>query len=168
MLREKYFTQKEKNGMLGGDQETGFMKGPPWERYMQSKLANSVFCLALHEKLAASTQPQHKNILSLCAHPGSAKTNIMDHIKDEWSATKTFFMDIIEDLVLQTSEDGAMGLLKAMMDTKENVEGGALYGPRMMTGYPIAMPPKDHESDAESKTMLWKTSEAAIGASFEL
>ena len=41
-----------------------------WESYANSKLANVMFALELNEKL------EQKNILSLAAHPGIAKTNL--------------------------------------------------------------------------------------------
>ena len=41
-----------------------------WESYANSKLANVMFALELNENL------KHKNILSLAAHPGIAKTNL--------------------------------------------------------------------------------------------
>merc|ERR1712176_166329 len=69
MLKEEYFTKKEKDGMLGGDiDRANFMQGPQWYRYGQTKLANSVFTQALHEKLAASGDADFQNVLSLCAH----------------------------------------------------------------------------------------------------
>merc|ERR1719428_2317038 len=81
MLKEEYFTKKEKDGMLGGDVDQAmFMQGPQWYRYGQTKLANSVFTQALHEKLAASGDADFRNVLSLCAHPGVARTNLSDGI----------------------------------------------------------------------------------------
>lgn len=162
MLEEKYFTKKESDNTLGGFKEMGVMKGPQWDRYAQTKLANSVLCQALHEKLGNASS----SVMSLCAHPGIARTNLADHMKQKGIAG--LFGAVFEKVFLQSSEDGAMGLLKAMMDTRKNVEGGVCYGPKGLTGYPVAMPPKAHESDADSKAMLWKTSEEAIGASFKL
>lgn len=166
MLQERYFTKKEKDGMLGGydENDSGFsMKGPQWERYAQTKLANSVFAQALNEKLASSKDAESRKILSLCAHPGIARTNLADHLQ-----TGGIVADVFTRVFFQSSEDGSMGLLKAMMGATDDVEGGILYGPRGITGYPITLPPKDHESDAASKEMLWRASEAAVGATFDV
>mmetsp|Transcript_11659 Transcript_11659/g.29520 ORF Transcript_11659/g.29520 Transcript_11659/m.29520 type:complete len:332 (+) Transcript_11659:116-1111(+) len=161
-LEEKYFSKQEKDGMLGGFAE-GF-SGAQWHRYSQTKLANSVFCQALHKKLSASDK--YKNILSLCAHPGFSTTNLADHI-ELGIFTKILLFPIIW-LQSQSPADGTMGLLKAMMDKKENLEGGLLYGPSGMKGYPIVHSPKPHEANPESQTMLWKKSEEAIGSSFDI
>ena len=169
LLRERYFTKKERDGMLGGDgdPDAGMFKGPQWERYSQSKLANSVFSQALHDRLTASGDPDRRKIRSLCAHPGIARTNLADHLS-RGGIVGSLIGTVIGYTFLQSSEDGAMGLLRAMMDTPDRVEGGILYGPKGMTGYPVAIPPEAHESDAASKEMLWRTSETAIGAPFDV
>ena len=166
-LRERYLTRRETDGTLGGDKEKAlFMFGPQWERYFQTKLANSVFTQALHDRLSSSEDGDTRRILSLGAHPGFARTRLADHVR-QGKLVDAFWKGWYHT-VLQSAEDGAMGLLKAMMDTRDNVEGGILYGPRFLSGYPIAMPPRAHESDPKSKAMLWRTSETAIGASFDI
>lgn len=166
LLEEKYFLRYETDGMLGGDEPAQMMKGPAWERYSQTKLANSVFTQALNDKIAASKDIDSQKVLSLCAHPGISKTNLADHLKLGVVMDKIF--DLVSILFLQSAMDGSMGLLKAMMDSTKNVEGGMLYGPKGLTGYPVPMPPKAHESDTKSKEMLWATSEKAIGATFDI
>lgn len=165
-LEEKYFSKQEKDGMLGGFSEDSPVGGPQWERYSQTKLANSVFCQCLNNKISASTDENKKNILSLCAHPGLSKTNLGDHLKFGLLAT-ILFMPIMS-LIAQSADDGAMGLIKAMMDIRDNLEGGTLYGPKGVSGYAVALPPKPHETDPKSQTMMWTKSEEAIGASFEI
>lgn len=167
LLEEKYFTKKEKDGTLGGSNYNGgFMVGPQWDRYAQTKLANSVFCQALHDKL---TEKDSK-VLSVCAHPGIARTNLSDHLVEKGGKLFAIMNLAFGYIVLQSSEDGAMGLLKGMMDARDKVQGGILYGPGGMgiTGYPVAIPPEAHESDAKSKDLLWSTSETATGASFSV
>jgi len=165
-LEEKYFSKYEKDGMLGGDEDSGgTFKGPQWARYAQTKLANSVFCQCLHNKLSAS-KDKYENVLSLCAHPGFSLTNLAAHIN-----IPLFTRLLLTPLILfsaQSAEDGSMGLLKAMMDTRDNVEGGVLYGPEGMKGFPLALPSKPYETDPKSQTMLWKKSEEAIGAVFDI
>jgi NAD(P)-dependent dehydrogenase (short-subunit alcohol dehydrogenase family) len=79
ILDEKYLDKYEKDGMLGGDVGGRPYNGPDWQRYYQTKLANSVFCQALHHKLVGNDDDR-KNILSLAAHPGMAFTNLGDHL----------------------------------------------------------------------------------------
>lgn len=173
-LKEKYFVKHNRDGMLGGSRIGWFLQGGPWYRYHQTKLANSVFAQCLHEKLLASKNRDCKNILSLCAHPGVSNTNLFDQQK-----SNGFLMGrIIEPLVIymffQSAADGSMGLLKGMMDYRNNVEGGTLYGPKIfgplyyMRGPAVPNPLKAYEIDPKAKEMLWRTSEKAIGAKFEI
>jgi len=168
-LEEPFLKKYEKDGSLGGDDRSGtndmVMKGPQWERYKHSKLANSVFNHALTDRIKASSDPAVSKILSTSAHPGVSRTNLADHMRGS-SKIMPFVSGIIESVFLQSAEDGAMGLLKGMMDAPENIEAGVLYGPKSMTGWAYALPPKPHETDQEAKDMLWKMSEDAVGAKF--
>merc|ERR1712070_487397 len=167
-LEQPYFSKQEKDGMLGGDDDSKFMGGPEWTRYAQTKLANSVFCQALHTKLSSSTDESRKNILSLCAHPGFSATNLSSHLKP--SFLMKIMMIPVGLFLVQSAEDGAMGLLKGMMDKRENVQSGVLYGPAGsgLKGNAVAIPSKPHETDSKSQSLLWTKSEEAIGASFSL
>jgi len=167
-LEDKYLEKQEKNGMLGGDENVGFMKGAPWSRYFQTKLANSVFTQALHDRLSKSQNKDSENVLSLCAHPGISATNLGNHLADGHNMFMKAMMGTISKLITQSPEDGAMGLIKVMMTPKDKMEGGTLYGPTGMTGYAVAMPSGPHETDTKSKDMLWKKSEDATGVSFDL
>jgi len=168
-LEEPFLKKYEKDGSLGGDDRSGMndmtMKGPQWERYKHSKLANSVFNHALTDKIKASSDPAASKILSTAAHPGISATNLADHLKAGGKIVQ-FIGAVVEAIFLQSAEDGAMGLLKGMMDAPENIEAGVLYGPKSVTGYAVALPPKPHETDPKAKDMLWKMSEDAIGAKF--
>lgn len=165
-LHEKYLTKQEKNGMLGGE-SSSFMSGGEWERYFQTKLANSVFSKALHDKLTSSSDTDVQNIMSLCAHPGGSKTNLGDHLQMGNPFTTLMGTAFIA-LFMQSAEDGAMGLIKAMMDSRENLQSGSLYGPKRMSGYPIINPPKTYEVDSKAKEMLWSASEKATGDQFNI
>jgi len=159
----EFLEKKEKDGMLGGDDDGGgFGQGPEWQRYYQTKLANSIFCQALHDKLGASED--HQNILSLAAHPGISATNLAGHLK--FGMVMKLMLIPFRLFLGQSPEDGAMGLLKAMMDRKENLKGGTLYGPKLTTGYAVALDNMGYETNTKHKEMLWRKSEEAIGASF--
>jgi NAD(P)-dependent dehydrogenase (short-subunit alcohol dehydrogenase family) len=167
-LEDKYLEKQLKNGMLGGDEKTGFMnpKDGPAARYSQTKLANSVFAQALHDRLTKSQNKDCGNVLSLCAHPGGSSTNLANDLAD--TMFKKVLFGALQKLVFQSPADGAMGLIKTMMEPKEKLKGGTLYGPKGMTGYAFAMPSASYETDPKSMDMLWKKSEDAIGGSFDL
>ena len=153
--------------MLGGS--------GPWYRYHQSKLANSVFAQYLHDKLLASTNEDCNNILSVSAHPGTCDTNLFDQHKP----TGYIMSKIIQLLVIRhcflPAENGSMGLLKGMMDCRNNVVGGMCYGPKVYGpnihsngGTPVPIPPRPYEIDPKAKDMLWRRSEQAIGVTFDI
>jgi len=171
-LEEKYFQHQTRNGQLGGNALTGFLKGGPWYRYHQTKLANSVFNQALHDKLQASTNKDVRNIIATCAHPGASTTNLADHLNAQSNfLVRHIVMPVLLCLFAQSAHDGSMGLLRGMMESKATIQSGILYGPKLtnyprMSGYAIPNPPIPAEIDAHSKEMLWNVSEIAIGQKF--
>ena len=68
----------------------------------------------------------------------------------------------------QAPEDGAMGLIKCMMDPE--AVSGTLYGPKNsgLTGPAVANPTFDYETDPKAIEMLWRTSEEATGVKFDV
>ncbi len=155
-LEEKYLGPGGKFGN-GGTAITGEMG----KRYAQSKLANSVFCCALHDKLSANSE--HQNIRSLCAHPGLSTTNI-------FAAAKTnMFVDIVlwigSMCLFQTPANGAAGLIKCMMG---EAESGNIYGPDGIKGPPVKNELLDIDTDAKAKDMLWSVSEKVTAQTFDL
>jgi len=167
LLEEQYMSKYDKDGQLGGDVEkAAFMKGPQWDRYAQTKLANSVFAKALDDKITASKDANAQKVKSLCAHPGVSDTNLGDHLS--FGKVTDAIFNVVSKMVVQSKEDGSMGLLKAMMDKPENVETGVVYGPTGLTGYPVPMPPQAYETNPKSKNMLWKASETATGVTFAI
>lgn len=140
-------------GKLGGN-EIGFMKGGCYYRYFQSKLANSVFTYGLAGKLNA----QGSKVRALCAHPGSADTELLNRMD------LNFFMRTLAKLMtltMQSAEDGAMGLLTGML--MPDAQSGVLYGPEDngTRGKAVPVPPQPYETDPAAIEMLWRTSEAA-------
>jgi len=67
---------------------------------------------------------------------------------------------------LQTAEDGAMGIIKGMMDPA--AESGVHYGPASTKGPAVVNEAKPYELDSESMKMLWETSQTATGVVFDL
>ena len=160
-LEKKYF---EKNGgNLGGDGKSMFMGGGRIYRYAQSKLANSVTTYAMHEKL----QAKGSKVRVICAHPGASATNIGNEMDLPWYEILLF--TVMLRTVFQSAEDGTMGLLTGMM--VPDAQSGVLYGPlRMgsMNGPAVPNPPKPYENDSEAMKMLWETSEATTGVTFDI
>jgi NAD(P)-dependent dehydrogenase (short-subunit alcohol dehydrogenase family) len=159
-LEEKYFGKN--GGDLGGD-GIKMLGGACFHRYFQSKLANSVFTYGLHEKL----QARNSKIRAVCAHPGGSDTNLDNHLNYGWHWN--LIVKIVMPFMAQTAEDGAIGLIKGMMDPKS--QSGVLYGPLSyggLKGPAVPNPPKPFETDVKAIAMLWSTSEKATGVEFDI
>jgi len=160
-LEEKYFGKN--GGNLGGDEMMKLMAaGPCLIRYGQSKLANAVFTYGLDGKL----QTRKSHVRALSCHPGGSNTSLGDNL------SFGFFLDLMVKaaipFIMQTAEDGSMGLLLGMMHP--DAESGVLYGPKdsSLKGKAVPNPPKPYENDTEAIAMLWRTSEEATGVKFDL
>ena len=75
-LQEKFFVKSEPN-TLGGDStwfisEAVLGSDGPWQRYHQTKLANSCFAMAVHKK----AQEKGLNVKAMSADPGLAASNL--------------------------------------------------------------------------------------------
>ncbi|MCI5058171.1 MAG: SDR family NAD(P)-dependent oxidoreductase, partial [Flavobacteriales bacterium] len=109
-LERKYF--EKKGGELGGngtEEESFQFRGPRWERYHQTKLANCTFTYGLKNKLESANID---NVIPLLAHPGLSKTNLQITSASEGG------MEGNSDLMkrAQSAEDGATGIIRASMD----------------------------------------------------
>ena len=159
-LEEKYFGKN--GGNLGGN-SLKMMGGACYHRYFQTKLANSVMTYGLAEKLKA----KDSKIRSISAHPGGSATNLSNGLKFG-CCTDCCLNCCIMPCLAQSPEDGAMGLLKAMMDPE--AQSGVLYGPKNsgLTGPAVANPIMPYENDPKAIEMLWRTSEEATGVKFQV
>lgn len=155
-LQMEYF---EKNGgNLGGDEaddETQGFRGPRWERYHQTKLANAVFTYALKKKLE---EAGISNIIPLLAHPGLARTKLqVTTAEDGGMDADSEFMN-----QAQSAEDGATGIIRAAMDPE--ARPGDFYGPTAgWTGYPDLIEPEDLLLDESNINIFWEGCEKAVG-----
>jgi NAD(P)-dependent dehydrogenase (short-subunit alcohol dehydrogenase family) len=158
----------EKNGgQLGGDGsrlENLLFRGPRWLRYNQSKLANAAFTAALHDRL----QKKGSKVKALVAHPGLANTHLQQTSVKEGGMGGVFtgfFMRLS-----QTPEDGAMGILACMC--LPNATSGQFYGPGSGTiafkgkAEPFAL--ESFYDNPETRDLLWRKSEEAIGSDFDI
>lgn len=155
-LKMEYF---EKNGgNLGGDEaeeETPGFRGPRWERYHQTKLANAVFTYALKKKLK---EANINNVLPLLAHPGLSRTKLqLTTAADGGMDAQSEFMN-----QAQSAEDGATGIIRAAMDPE--ARPGNFYGPTAgWTGYPDLIAPEDLLLDESNIKIYWDGCEKAVG-----
>lgn len=151
----RYFGKN--GGNLGGDgtpEDSANFRGPRWERYHQSKLANCTFTYGLKQRLEARGIA---NIKVFIAHPGVARTGLQD------TSAKAGGMDANHGIMLQaqTAEDGALGILRACMDPA--AQSGDFYGPEGLTGFPNKLPPEDLLVAPKNLDICWEGCEAAVG-----
>jgi len=151
-LEEKYFGKN--GGNLGGN-DIGMMRGGCFYRYFQTKLANSVFTCGLAEKLEVS----NSKVRAICAHPGSSDTNLLAQM--ELGFFMRLMSKVMAPFMMQTAEDGAMGLITGIM--VPDARSGVLYGPKdnRTKGKAVPVPPKPFETDRGRIAILWWTSEEA-------
>jgi len=160
-LEKQYF--EKKGGELGGNGNSMLMGGGKMKRYAQSKLANSVMTYAMHEKL----EKKGSKVRVVACHPGGSATNLGDDI--QFPFLEKMLMTLLLKFIVQSAEDGTMGLLTGMM--APDAKSGVLYGPLgkgSMAGPAVPNPPKPYETDPEAIKMLWETSEESTGVKFEL
>lgn len=155
-LKPEYFGRN--GGNLGGDDpdpDTPGFRGPRWERYHQTKLANATFTYGLKNKLAAANIT---NVIPLLAHPGLAKTQLQVTTAEDGG------MDINSDFMkmAQSPEDGATGIIRACMDP--TVQPGDFFGPEEWAGFPNRLPPEDLLLDPTNIQTNWEGCEQAVGS----
>lgn len=155
-LGAEYFGQN--GGNLGGDgteEENQSFRGPRWERYHQTKLANCTFTYGLQQKLEEASI---SNVLPLLAHPGLAQTNL------QVTTAATGGMEADSSLMnrAQSAEDGATGIIRATMDPQ--VKPGDFFGPAAgWSGFPEHLTPEDDLSEEQNVRITWEGCEQAVG-----
>ena len=157
-LAIEYF--EKKGGDLGGDgteEENFSFRGPRWRRYHQTKLANAAFTYGLKNKLE---EAKVSNVIPLLAHPGLAKTQL------QVTSASVGGTDVTSEFMkmAQSAEDGATGIIRAVMDP--TAKPGDFYGPSGdgWNGYPELLPPEDLLLDESNLKINWEGCEKAVGA----
>eukprot|EP00924_Labyrinthula_sp_SR-Ha-C_P007969 snap_masked-scaffold_41-processed-gene-2.55-mRNA-1 protein AED:0.18 eAED:0.19 QI:0/-1/0/1/-1/1/1/0/347 len=148
-LEKKYF---EKDMSVLGDDGQGVNDGR-YTRYHMSKLACSIFTLALDKRFSKNKS----GILSVCAHPGVAITEITKTTFEENGLNENL-SNVMKDG--QSPEDGTMGLLKCMFG---KVSSATLYGPHWSKGKAnkTIFGPTLHGK--KSQKLLWEVTENIVG-----
>jgi len=176
MLREEHFAKSEA-GTLGGDDtwmisELLLGRSGPWQRYHQTKLANSAFTMELHKKLQAKGIT---NIKAMTADPGLASSNLQvsstqgDGLMPNWAAR----------LLMRGSHSAEDGSLSAAMSAfSPEANSGDMYMPNKgMYGFPIKCisggePVKKGAEkltcSKENQENVWKFCEKALGVTFDI
>ena len=120
------------------------------ESYATSKLANIMFALELSQKL------EEKDILSLAAHPGIAKTNLFNAQRPNPSRIEKFSLELFSP-IFQSAEMGALPQLYAA--TSKSVKSGDHYGPKFnFRGYPKLSKTSSEALNVAERKSLWNKS----------
>ena len=136
----------------------------PRGAYAKSKLATLIFALELHRR----AQRNGWNLHSIAAHPGWARTDIVNNgIGDGAPGPKAWLMDKIFAAVAQSARDGALPSLYAAMAPQ--AQDGAYYGPtgwRETRGAPGLAQVYPQAADPDAGSRLWALSETLTGVTF--
>jgi NAD(P)-dependent dehydrogenase (short-subunit alcohol dehydrogenase family) len=135
MLEAKYM-QVSSDGSLGGNG-----MGACFSRYHQTKLANSVFMMALHHKLVSKCS----KIKSLCAEPGVAQTQLVLNTTQGHAEVGKDMSDFAAGSAasfpgMQSAADGACPLMAAAFGA--DVHSGDFFMPgdlvqKTVVGLPV-------------------------------
>ncbi len=136
----------------------------PMQVYSRSKLAMLVFAIELQRRAVQN----HWNLVSVAAHPGWARTDII--FNGPGGGAPRLRERVIArafNLLAQSARDGALPSLYAAMATQ--VKGGAYYGPTgpgETRGAPGSARMTPQAADPVTGTRLWTLSEKLTGVSF--
>ena len=144
------------------DTDGRFMGRAGMTAYAQSKLANLLFTLALHDRLVHA----EKKIKAVVAHPGVSQTQIVRHLP----FVVPLLMTLVRPLLpISTAAEGAKSIVFAARDA--SVKSGEYIGPtgpRQHTGAPGRVPIPENARDVALRNRLWSVSETLIGQPFGL
>ncbi len=133
----------------------------PGKAYSQAKLANLMFALELQRQ----SEKHGWGILSMAAHPGVSRTNLLITGAGRWSVAG--MARTLLPFLFQPTAQGALPTLYAA--TSPEAKGGFYYGPNKMMetrGFPsIAKIPAQAE-DANVSLRLWHLSQSLSKVEF--
>ncbi|WP_439490282.1 SDR family oxidoreductase [Algoriphagus sp.] len=133
----------------------------PSKAYGQAKLANLMFALELQRQ----SEKRGWGILSMAAHPGVSRTNLLITGAGRWSAAgmaRTFL-----PFLFQPSAQGALPTLYAA--TSPEAKGGLYYGPNKMMetrGFPSIAKIPVQAVDVDVSLKLWEISKKLAKVEF--
>lgn len=126
----------------------------PMKAYSQSKLANLIFALELQRQ----SEKHGWGIISLAAHPGVSRTNLLITGAGRWSGPG--IMRTFLPFLFQPPAQGALPTLYAA--TSPDAKGGVYYGPNKMgetRGFPAIAKIPTQAKDLKVAVKLWEISQ---------
>lgn len=137
-----------------------------WRAYGASKLANLLFAFELARRVRAAGL----SLLSLAAHPGVAKTNILASGPQMGKKVlRTYVSEFFSQFLGQTDAQGAQPIIHACIDSA--VQNGDYFGPdgfMEISGRPTRVQAKPLARDEELARKLWASSESLTGLSLPI
>jgi NAD(P)-dependent dehydrogenase (short-subunit alcohol dehydrogenase family) len=131
----------------------------PWRAYSQSKLAMLLFARELQRRSDA-----HRwGLVSLAAHPGYSRTNLLAHSRGNRSVFSKLSRSVGR-VMSQSAADGAKPTLFAALSPE--VQPGGFYGPGGLlefAGAPASAYASRTARDAALGQRLWQVSEQLTG-----
>jgi len=155
-----------RRGRIDFDDLQSERKYSPFASYAQTKLANLLFAFEFQRR----ADKAGAKILSVAAHPGVARTSIIQNgLGGGRKTLLTRLIGLFEGLYTHSEEQGALPTLYAA--SMPDVVPGGYYGPdgfREMTGFPVRVDCRPQAKDPATAARLWDVSEKLTGAKFEL
>ncbi len=145
-------------GKIIWDDLQGQNKYDRWVSYAQSKLANVMFALELHNRLCKSKY----KVASLLAHPGLAQTNLQ---RTSVAANGSWQESLAYKLIGPMFQSAKMGALPQLLAaTNPTARSGEQYGPKFnFRGYPKLIPIAPLALNKSYRERLWEVSKLLIG-----
>jgi NAD(P)-dependent dehydrogenase (short-subunit alcohol dehydrogenase family) len=138
---------------------------PMAQAYGQSKLADSLFALELHRRLAKACSP----VSVTSAHPGYALTNLQTTGPGNGFSAFRIVGTILKPVLSQDAAHGALPTLFAA--TAAEAVSGGYYGPDglfELKGYPKAVPIPAAVQDRADAERLWREAERVTGIELQV
>ncbi|WP_338693560.1 oxidoreductase [Streptomyces sp. Q6] len=151
-----------RRGRIDFDDLTGERGYAPARFYNRSKLANTLFGLELHRRLAAAGSP----VRSVLAHPGYSATRLQTNGA---TGLQRLLFGCLARPLAQSAARGALPQLYAA--TEPGVRGGEFIGPDgrgELKGAPTRVEPAPRALDTEVARRLWDVSQELTGVRFPL
>lgn len=150
-----------REGIINFDDLQSKSSYAPGKAYSQAKLANLMFALELQRQ----SEKHGWGIVSMAAHPGVSRTNLLITGAGRWSAAgmaRTFL-----PFLFQPQAQGALPTLFAA--TSPEAKGGSYYGPDKMgetRGFPIIAKIPSQAEDLNVAAKLWEISQKLAKVKF--
>lgn len=150
-----------REGIINFDDLQSKSSYAPGKAYSQAKLANLMFALELQRQ----SDKHGWGILSMAAHPGVSRTNLLITGAGRWSVAgmaRTFL-----PFLFQPSSQGALSTLYAA--TSPDAKGGVYYGPNKMIetrGFPSVAKTPVQATDVSVSLKLWEISKELAKVEF--